>query len=53
MLTRGFSVPLRPQACDILSGLVRNILRWPNAFSTNTIFVLQSMIPAAIGKCRF
>ena len=53
MLARGLSVTLRPKACDILGDLVTNILRWPDAFSTNTSFVLQSMIPAVIGKCRF
>ena len=53
MLTKGLSVTLRPKACDILSGSVTNILRWPDASSTNTSFVLQSMIPAVIGKCRF
>ena len=53
MLTKGLSVTLRPKACDILSGSVTNILRWPDAFWTNTSFVLQSMIPAVNGKCRF
>ena len=53
MLAKGLSVTLRPKACDILNGLLTNILRWPDAFSTNTNFVLQSMISAVIGKCRF
>ena len=53
MLTGGLGVTLRPKACDILSGQVTNILRWSDAFSTNTSFVLQSMIPAVMGTCRF
>ena len=36
MLTKGLSVTLCPKACDILSGVVTNILRWPDAFSWPT-----------------
>ena len=53
MLTQGLSVTLRPKACDILSGKITSILRWPDAFSTSTGFVPQSMNPAVMGQCRF
>ena len=53
MLTGGLSVTLPHKACNILSGLVTNVPRWADAFSTNTSIVLQSMIPAVIDKCRF
>ena len=53
MLTRGLSVTLRPKACDILNGKISSILRWPDAISTNTSFVPQSMNPAVMGQRRF